>query len=668
MPAVESESTWAVTGTRYWFGGIIIFRCAVILVLCGLACQSGADSADITVLTRQIDTADSLAQRISILRELEVEVDAGNLRVGHINSLTMRLMGSRIIESPEAMSLLTSMLSSPVGSDETTLAVAGRMNGEPISPEVARRLFAMLTAYDADRGLPMTTFRRLNQVLPDMKDARLRLEMYRYLDDSDWASFKSKEFLPTVAHFLAPEYSRSERLEALDRVELAAMTYRLPSKVRSHLVRLAADDPDARFRIVAWSILRAQDAASGNRGRSMGLLKEIQDPTAEKSLYNAEAEVRERGVALILTDWGPDLSEAVVNSLISLVAETGSLTALIGLANMRQKDGLSDAQLDRLRSINVEDSDSRTLLVEIVTPALEQGSLLGPVEVMEYSRSPDERRRALELLLDRNTDDTVPDEVAEAAYQMLISRSDVPGAAGALLARSGKTFDQKERLLLGLVDRSPRPHGAVIRGLSTLNDDADIETLVNKYAGRSQITENFRASLVSELYQQTKEGAALRPETVAVLQELGESADNYGTVGVVIRVFESIDRPVSWTIRIRDEGFQWYMLGVVLMVSWLIAISGGVAWLIHLVVPFEQRQDALGARFGGFLSLFFMAVVFLGANVGGLLLSLGHTSSPPPNQAAPFYVMMFAIACAIGAIGISVWRKRVLAGRVVGPG
>jgi len=193
-------------------GSNVIFRRAIIVVLFGLACQSGAIAAGIVDLTRQLDSADDNLRRIEIIRALKTEVDAGNLRVGHVNGLIKRLMSSDIIKNPETMSLLSSTLASPIGRDETTVAIAGRMNGEPISPEIARRLFAMLTNYDADYGLPLTTFRQLNRILPDMKDARLRREMYEYIAASNWASLNRTEYLPTVAHFLAPEYPRSDRL------------------------------------------------------------------------------------------------------------------------------------------------------------------------------------------------------------------------------------------------------------------------------------------------------------------------------------------------------------------------------------------------------------------------------------------------------------------------
>ena len=292
---------------------------------------------------------------------------------------------------------------------------------------------------------------------------------------------------------------------------------------------------------------------------------------------------------------------------------------------------------------------------------MSDGSPLGPIEVIEHSRSPESRRQAFELLLDTYPERPVPEQISDLAYRQLTTQRDVPAAAGALFALGDEPFAEQERKLLALVDRSPRPHGAIKVGLKTLHADADTEFLVREYAGSSEIAETFRASLVNDLSQETRRGKTLRLDTITVLQKLGESAKNYGTVDAVIRVFESIDRPVSWRIRIKSKRFQWSVLGSMLVVSWILAVLGGAAWLVHLIWPYEHHESPGSRALAGAVALIFMTVLFLGANAVALLLSLGHTSIPRPDEAALFYLIVLGLAFAIAAIGFGAWRKRLAA-------
>lgn len=224
--------------------------------------------------------------------------------------------------------------------------------------------------------------------------------------------------------------------------------------------------------------------------------------------------------------------------------------------------------------------------------------------------------------------------------------------------RAEEPFSEKETKILALIDDSPRPHRAIVDALSKLHGDADIEFLVRQYASNSGINATFRASLVSELYQQTRNGSNLRPDTVEVLQELGESADNYFTVRTVIQIFESIDRPVSWAIRIKSMKFQWSVLFVLFILSWIIAIAGGIAWLIQIALPSKSTLMSPRSRIGGLLGWLAMAAAFLALNVAAIVHSLGHNSSPPPGPAAPFYLLMLFLACIIAVVSILMWRKR----------
>ena len=595
--------------------------------------------------------------------DLNTEVRARKLQPSEVNRITRRVLYSDVVPSTAATALLKSMLASPAGRDETAWRIANRLKADGIELDLARPLITLLAEQEASRGLPDRAFEYMSEAFPDIDDAALRGQLFGLIRESNWALTNHDEFLPSVGRLLESRFPNEERWQALDQLTQAVADGVLPSRARSYVSQYAASDPDPRMRVAAWSIDQTQARANGERGINLALLRELSDPQDENSLYFADPDTRERGIAIILDAARPHLPRELVDGLISVAVETGSAIALRELAELRRKDGLLEMQLEPLRTASPVDPDAQALLSAIVAPPLSDVSVIGPVEGMQYARSREVRSEAFRLLLEKYTEESVPDEIAELAYEQMLSNRDVPGAAGTLFALADQPFSSQERRLLKLVDRSPRPHGAIVAGLSALNGDAGREFLVREYAGRPDITETFRASLVGYLYREIRDGGELQPETVAVLQALGESAENYGTVDAVIRVFDSVGEPVSWSIRFQSMDFQWLVLGYILIGSWVMGLIGGVAWLLHIALPYEKRQSPAAARVLGVIGWLLVAVAFAGANVAALLLSLGHTSTPPPNQAAPYYLIVLGLACAIAAIGTGVWIRRFVDGR-----
>lgn len=618
-------------------------------------------ATDINELADQFGNTDRIEQRLEILRQVEVEVRGGNLQAMSSRQIAGLALSRDVASASESMSLLRTLLGSPAGRQATVLAIGGRLSDSRIDSDTARRWIELLIEYDKTIGLPDSVFKQMGGALGRLPDPTYRQHVFSIVSESSWAQANRDELLSIVAGFLEPRFSREERLGALGLLGEAARDGTLPAQVRTTIYRVATQDENARLRVSAWPILIATASEEDLRHLRMTLTREIQSPDRALSLYSAEPQVRDDGVRIIANMWKPGLPDMVIDGLIGLVGTTGSISALRELADLRRVDGLNEQQLARLRALDLPSPEGSALLETLLIDALQPGSLIGPMEAIEHSMSPEVRRLATEQLLEAHSTDPVPVSVAEAAYSVLRRGGEAGSPAIDLVVRADEPFATKEKKILALIDQAPQM--AIVDALSKLNDGADAEYLVQAYATDQTIAETFRSSLVSALHRQTANGGELRPETLQVLRELGESASNYFTIGRVIRVFENTGEPVPWSIRIRSSSYQWDVLFISLIVSWIIAIAGGILWLLLIAFPSDAVPVSRGSRIGSLVGWLAMAVVFVVSSGAAMLYSLGHSEAPKPGPAVPFYVSTLFLACGVAAISIYKLRKRSKARR-----
>ena len=160
------------------------------------------------------------------------------------------------------------------------------------------------------------------------------------------------------------------------------------------------------------------------------------------------------------------------------------------------------------------------------------------------------------------------------------------------------------------------------------------------------------------MFRHSRSETKLQSEAIDAVKALGHDAKHYGTVSSVIRVLEREDESVPLSIRVKSKDFRWYVLGVMFFANWIIAIAGGVLWLVLLLLPSGSTPISTGARVAGFVGWLFMAGVFLAINVAAVLLSIGHNSAPNPGPAAFFYLFMLLQAVLIATIGIRMLMRR----------
>ena len=201
---------------------------------------------------------------------------------------------------------------------------------------------------------------------------------------------------------------------------------------------------------------------------------------------------------------------------------------------------------------------------------------MGPVEAIGSSNDPEEWARATQQLLAQYPDGAVPRPVAESAYTVIARTSDYDTAAAALFVRGDTPFTEREAKVLELIDRTPRYSGQIVRVLQRLHGDADLEFLVRRYANDRSIEETFRGTLLSTLYREVRESGQVGADTAEAVIEFAHSADYYFSITTASRLLEASGRDVPWSIRVRQQGFQWDVLGWIGLLALAVGAIGGL--------------------------------------------------------------------------------------------
>ena len=223
------------------------------------------------------------------------------------------------------------------------------------------------------------------------------------------------------------------------------------------------------------------------------------------------------------------------------------------------------------------------------------------------------------------------------------------------------TFAAREAKILELVDRTPRPSGQIIQALQHLHGDVDVDFLVRRYANDKSIEETFRSTLLNTLYRDVRESGEMDPETTAAVADFARSADNYFSITVASRLLEASGSDVPWSIRIRQQEFQWNLLMGVGLLS--LAVGAAAALYLLVLVALPGRVSGLRGtqRVAGSLLWLVLGVGFVGAASLSLLHSIGHDYVPPPDQAFPYYAATLAIAILLLIVAIVLQRARPIA-------
>lgn len=612
-------------------------------------------------LRRELEVAPTVEDQLEVIGRMRTMVQRGAAHPGQVGMVVYVVLGKPVIEEPQAMDLFRDMLAKPDLVDGAAGTIASQFYRGGHSEQIYTELATMLKDVSLQRGTPVPRVNELWEAMAADQPLFKRTMALEILTARPPTNDEREEYLKRAAELLDPEFTLSERQTAVRILAEGASTGELPRRTRGHLYRAARDDPDAAIRVSTWPLVMPLETERSSRYHfGADLTEQLAGPATETtpSFDDADVETRERAVHLLndyWDNWESRYPAIYVDALVSVVVNHGSPAGIETLTELRRRNELTDEHLAALGGIELGNSQVSEAVEVIVQPNLTRGSLVGPLEVLRSGSAAEERATALRLLLDEHPTGPVPMDVATAAYSVMTDNWEYDAAAVSLMARGDEPFASKEDKILALVATVPRPNGTIVEALRQIHDGSDTEGLVVLYASDKRIEETFRASLVNRLYGEVRDSADIEPGTVEAVRAFGLSADNYGSVSVVIRLLEATGANVPMRLWLKDKGVQWTVLLWMGLGSLVVGGCSALAWLGFIAL----LSRASGARrLASLVGLLAIVSLFVVCAVAGFVLSLGHNSTPNPGPAAPFYVGCAIIALSTAALTIRMYGKR----------
>ena len=636
--------------------------CALVFLLFATLADVAA-AATILDLRRELEVADTLDSQLEVVGRMRAKVREGTVNPNQVGMVVYVLSRKPVFKHREAMSLVRDMLADPDLDAEAAGTLANQFSQDHISDEIAREVAQMLLKVQTERVLPVPRMADLRYALTPSVPLYKRELALEILMARPPAGDNRTRYFDGIAGMLDPEFTLAERKAAVKILAEAAEIGDLPGRGWGALSRAAKREPDHALRVSVWpAIMPTETDRRGRYVLGANLTDQLTGPATESrpSFDDADEATRERAVMLLNNYWDtweeryPDIYK---DALVQMVVRHGSPASLAKVKELRARNELSEEHLAALGDIELGDPVLASTLEEVVQPNLAPGSLVGPVEVLRTSSNKDEREAARQRLLQEHPTGTVPMEVAEVAYLDMKGRWGYNAAAASLVARGDEPFADKEKKILALVDEVPRPTGTIAEALRVLIGAPDMQGVVVKYASDERIEETMRASLLGLLYNQMRDGGDIDSRTIAAVEALGRSAENYGTISAASRLLETAGVGIPWQMRVRDKSFQWSALMLTGLGSLVLGGISAVGWLVFVTTPSRVSGRSGGKRFASFGGLLVFVAAYIGCALFALLFSLGHTSTPSPRPAAPFYLGCVIIAITMAVLTIRMYRS-----------
>lgn len=613
-----------------------------------------------------LERASEIEDQLQVVAQLRRRVQHGTFPAAQAGIVIHGLSKKPVIDREETVELLREMAAAPALTVVTMDGIAALWARRSYGTQTTAALIDMLRRYHANPGLSASALRTLGSALNPKAPVQNRTAAFSVLETTPIDHESIPSILDDVSKLLDSEVPLAERRAAFAFIEKASKAHPLPADVHFSLYKTATKEEDPTLRVAAWPIVIARSRRDNELRLSLGysLTDQLTPPRPgfhSITFLTADRESRERAVAHLNDLWGPKYPPQFIDALIGVLAEHDSPASLAVLRKIRQLDGLSDEQLAALRQIadgNADDNQETSVregIEEIIIPNLAANSLMDPLLTIEYSKDHKELAAATELLLGQYPDGPVPIDVVEAAYKVILQSKAYDATAVELVVRGDEAFAAREVRFLALVDRTPRRTQEIIAALSKLHGDADVETLVAVYVPDTSIAETFRGSMIGELYPQVRKTETLSSKTQNVLLEAARSAQNYGTIGIIQDTLSAANLEVPWSVRVKSEEFQWKFLGWGFIAS--LAVSGVAAFvsLVLLLVTLGASGARVPARGLWFVVWVLLVLSTVVAATLAFINSLGHGSTPPPNQAFPYFMATFLLALAFAGLALWLW-------------
>lgn len=632
-----------------------------VLLLIAAVCPDTARAANaLTDLRFELESSESLDEQLDVVERMRALLHEHSLPENQVNVMIYGLTLKPVFAEEAVMSLLREMIATPEIADTTITAIANQFGGTAMDERSTPAVGDMLSTWHRQRGLPDAAIAALTRALKKGVPRVRREYALEILTARPLSGPQQLRFLHGVADLLEPEVTAEEKLRALDILMAAAETRELPRDALNALYKVATRETDDEVRLASWPFVLPQSAAAGNKlVFGMGLARQLTSPgtAGQPSFAGAEESLRERAVSQLIDYWHPDYPRQFIDALIEIVAQHGSETAVRKLEALRRVDALNDKQLGSLAAIDTRDASLQRVIETITIPNLAVGSLVGPMEVIAYSRDAAERAAATQQLLDRYPSGQVPLRVAEAAYEVMTGSDAYDAAAVALVARGDEPFDTREAKILRTADGSSQRSLNAVRALQHLHGDVGLDFLVRHYANDESLAEPLRATIVSMLYMEVRDSGELDDETAASVLQLARSADSYTTVDIATRLLRTAGLDVPLSARLREKDLQWKILGWGGIATLVLGLLAGLALLLLVALPRSVTGLDRRQRFSGLGLFLLLGTLFVGACGIALLHSVGHNYTPPPDQAAPYYLAAFALAVLLAATTLRLGRR-----------
>ena len=644
----------------------------VLLILATVSIADDANAAEgnyaFTELRNAMSAAETLPEQRAVVERMREALRNGAVPAPQVGTMIYGLSQKPVFNEAATISFLQQLIATPGTAEATTTAIAGQFRGDALGEHASKILAEELRIYQRQQGLSDAAISNLQGALtPGAPQANreyaLDILMLRPPDGD-----KRDKFLAAVSNLLDPEMSVGEKRAAIQILAEAAATGPLPRHAYSKVYMTATAERDAAVRVAAWTLVMRDrlEQREGDPGRYYAFGADLNQqliapPTGSTpSFIEADEATRERAVALLNDYWHPTYRPEYIDILIKLVGLHESPASMEKLLELRPIGALNSDQLTALAEIAADKPAIQKSLKTITIPNLEAGSLMGPLQVIAHSSNTGEWAQATAQLLAQHPDGTVPTSVAEAAYTVMAHSGDYDAAAVALFARADTPFAAREAKILELVNRTPRPSGQIIQALQHLHGDVDVDFLVRRYANDKSIEETFRATLLNTLYRDVRESGQMDPETTATVADFARSAEYYFSVTVASRLLEAAGRDVPWSIRIRQQEFQWKLLTGIGLLSLTVGAVAALYLLVLVALPGRVSGLRGTQRIAGILLWLVLGAGFVGAASLSLLHSIGHDYVPPPDQAFPYYAATLAIAMVMLIVAIVLYRRRSL--------
>lgn len=639
---------------------------ALLVLAASTITVAAVDGDTFREMRNELSDANSLPEQRAVIERMRKALQDSAVPGRQVGTMLYDLVNKPVLNEAATIVFLQELIAAPDTAEATTTVITSQFRATTFSTSTIETLAKELRRYHQRHGLSDAAIKHLERTLT--KDApqanreyALSILTLRPLDDE-----MRLEFLSAVANLLQPEMSPDEKRAAMAILVNAAETGPLPENANNALHDAARVERDPAVRVAAWPFVMQEASKQRESDRpaynSLGsrLAEQLISPAtpAVPSFIDAGTESREQAVALLNDYWRPDYPPSYIDLLIELVDTKSSRTSVEQLQKLRRANALDVHQLRALAKIAPQDPAIREAIRTILIPNLEAGSLMGPIEVIAHLSDPIELARASKQLLAEYPNGTVPKAAAEAAYAVMGYPGSDDAAAVELFLRSDMPFAEREEKILALVDRRPKDVERIIQILLKLHGDVPIEALVRRYVNDDEINQGLRNFLLSMLRAEVKDSGPIDAETAAAILEFGRATDSRWNVSLASGILDASGNDIPFSLRIKQNRYQWRLLGWLGVVALAIGITAGLFTLVLVALPGRKSGLRTGQRALGFVLWLLFSAFFVVAVLLSALHSLGHNSAPPALPAVPYYIAALVTSIFLLVLAIVLRRQR----------